>query len=236
MNWHLMTGTFVATGIEKHLIIGNFKSDSNTNTVVVNAANLPNIAEDIYIDHVSCIPLDLPAFAGEDKHIIPGETLYIGRQRDLGIDEDCMWYKLPVTITPTTPAIDTAAGIFVNPVVTTTYVVKQDICGVIKYDTVVVFKDGVGFEKLEMLNEGLRIYPQPASEQITLSVENDKLYEGIKHLELYNNLGQLIREEEISFKDKKFNLSVSELTVGVYTIKLQSGSTGVICRRIVIRR
>ncbi|MCC6373178.1 MAG: hypothetical protein IT236_19395, partial [Bacteroidia bacterium] len=93
LNWHLLSGTFVATGNEKNILIGNFKSDAATGTVLINPTSLPNVGLDMYIDHVSCIDVDLPAFAGTDKHIIPGETLYLGRARDVGIDEACMWYK-----------------------------------------------------------------------------------------------------------------------------------------------
>jgi len=32
------------------------------------------------------------------------------------------------------------AGMYVKPAVTTTYVVRQEICGVVKWDTVVVFQ------------------------------------------------------------------------------------------------
>ena len=140
LNWVAITGTFTANGTEKYLIIGNFKSDVNTNTVITNYTTYSQDWSEYFIDDVSC-SIDLSAYAGPDAFCIPGNSVYIGRQQDAGIDEACMWYKLPNMTT----AIDTAAGTWVTPTSpTTTYVVKQDICGVIKYDTVVVYQSGVG--------------------------------------------------------------------------------------------
>jgi hypothetical protein len=132
MNWVLITGTFVATGSEKHLIIGNFKSDAATNKTFINPTILPTIGADVFIDDVSCIPLDLPAYAapGPDIWAVPGTTTYIGRPQDVGIDEACEWFKLPNT----TSVIANVAGLTLTVAAgTETYMVKQDICGVIKY-------------------------------------------------------------------------------------------------------
>ena len=65
LNWIPITGTFVANGTEKYCVIGNFKSDAATTKTLVNPTNLPAVACDILIDDVSCIPIDLPAYAGD---------------------------------------------------------------------------------------------------------------------------------------------------------------------------
>ncbi|MCA0431614.1 MAG: hypothetical protein LCH32_14040, partial [Bacteroidetes bacterium] len=141
LNWLPITGTFVATGIEKYCVLGNFKSHAATNTASLNPLYLPQEWSDVLLDDVSCIPIDLPAFAGADIFGIPGNTVYIGRPQDVGIDEACLWYNLSNTTTP----IANAAGITLTvAAITQTYMVKQDICGIIKYDTVVVYASAVG--------------------------------------------------------------------------------------------
>ncbi|MCA6435531.1 MAG: hypothetical protein IM592_03555, partial [Bacteroidetes bacterium] len=85
LNWTLITGTFVANGTEKHCVIGNFRSDAATSKTLINTTYLPNIFCTVNIDDVSCIPIDLPAYAGPDVFGIPGNTVYIGRPQDVGI-------------------------------------------------------------------------------------------------------------------------------------------------------
>lgn len=225
LNWTLITGTFVSNGTEKNCVIGNFKSDLNTNKILINPSNLPFISADCAIDDVSCIPLDLPAYAGADTYCIPGNTVYIGRPQDVGIDEACVWYNITNTTTP----IGNAAGIVVSPVTTSTYIVKQDICGIIKWDTVVVYQSALGIVSSSGVENSVKIYPSPANE--ILNVECQILNEGecIK-LKILNNLGQIIREEVLRQAQQPngvltFEIKTDELPNGVYLLNLSSLGT-----------
>ena len=100
MNWTPITGTFVANGTEKFMVLANFKSDANTNIAISNTSVPSNAGSEFFIDNVSCIPTDLPAYAGFDTYALPGSTVYIGRPQDVGIDEACTWYNLTNTVTP----------------------------------------------------------------------------------------------------------------------------------------
>jgi|JI9StandDraft_1071089.scaffolds.fasta_scaffold02450_4 hypothetical protein len=236
LGWSLCTGTFVANGNEKHIVIGNFSTDIQTGTVSVNPTFTLYNFSDLNIDHVSCIDIDLPAFAGHDTTCIPGTTIYLGRQRDVGIDEACMWYKLPITITPTTPAIDTAAGIWVSPTQTSTYVVRQEICGNVKWDTVIVYKDAVGFGELLVKNEELKIFPVPANQSIELQVSNIHLFSDFTSVSIYNSLGQVIRVEDILFKTEKTLISTSSLPNGVYSLCLKNAKQETLSKKFVVYR
>lgn len=231
MNWVVITGTFTANGNEKYLMLGNFKSDATTNTVMINPTNLPVIDCDVLYDNVSVIDIDLPAFAGRDTFFIPGDSIYLGRPSDVGIDEDCMWYKLPNTTT----AIDTVAGLWVKPVTTTTYVVKQDICGVIKWDTVVLYQSAIGVHELDLINNILKIYPQPANNEITLQLKL-QMDEPFNRYQLYNNLGQLIRKEELNFKNYAATINVAEISEGVYSLTLLNNKNESITKKLVIAK
>ena len=236
LGWKSITGTFIASGNEKYMVIGNFKSDTLTSKVLINPTITTYIFSDMNIDHVSCIDVDLPAFAGNDTSCIPGTSIYLGRQRDVGIDEACMWYKLPMVITPTTPAIDTAAGIWVSPTQTSTYVVRQEICGNVKWDTVIVYKDAVGFGEFLIKNEELKIFPVPANQSIELQVSNIHLFSDFTSVSIHNSFGQLIREEDILFKTEKTLISTSSLPNGVYSLSLKNSRQETLSKKFVIYR
>ena len=223
MNWVAITGTFVANGTEKNCVIGNFKSDAATTKTLINTTILPTIGCDILIDDVSCIPLDLPAYAapGNDVWAIPGTTIYLGRPQDVGIDEACEWFKLPNT----TSVIANAAGITLTVAVTTnTYMVKQTICGIINYDTVVVHASGVGLSEQELIKNSVNVFPNPATDNLNITLNFDLEKEFTK-IEIFNSLGQLIREEEIVFKNNRTTIKLNDLSNGVYLLKLSSRGT-----------
>jgi hypothetical protein len=217
IGWTSITGTFTATGNEKYMVIGNFRSDQATNTIVSNTmiAAQQWSACTIALDDVSCIPIDLPAFAGHDTTCIPGTTVYLGRSRDVGIDEACTWYKLPVVITPTTPAIDTAAGIWVSPTQTSTYVVRQEICGVIKFDTVVVYKDAVGLSKLRIENEKLRIRPCPLTDNLIISCSEPIVRTAFSIIDVS---GKVVVYGDFKFAGNEFTLPI-DLENGIYVVR-----------------
>jgi hypothetical protein len=232
MNWIPITGTFVANGNEKYMVIANFKSDLATNTVVANSSVSGPFSE-YFVDAVSCVPLDLPAYAapGSDIWAIPGMTTYIGRPQDVGIDEACEWFKLPNT----TSVIANVAGLTLTVAATTeTYMVKQDICGVIKFDTVVVHASALGNSELEKLSTGLRIYPQPASTHFKLEVLNDKVAEKVKEVLIYNNLGQLVLAEKVAFKNRTAIIETTNLSSGIYLIAVKNSDNESVTKKLVI--
>jgi hypothetical protein len=55
ISWRLVSGTYLANGGEEHILIGNFKDDSNTSFTFYNNAGTYNYAY-VYIDDVSLSP------------------------------------------------------------------------------------------------------------------------------------------------------------------------------------
>jgi hypothetical protein len=116
--------------------------------------------------------------------------------------------------------------------------VKQDICGVIKYDTVVVHASALGLGSVSGVENSLKLFPNPASDVLNIelmvvgSVETTTV-------KIYNSFGQLIREEERIFKDKKAVIDTKELANGVYLISLlqaQGTNLQTVSKRFVIAR
>ncbi len=231
LNWAPVTGTFVANGTEKYLVLGNFKANGNLDSLLINSSITGNTFTDAYIDDVSCIDIDLPAYAGSDAWILPGDSVFIGRQPDVGIDEACMWYKMPNTTT----AIDTVAGLWVKPTVTTSYLVRQEICGNVKWDLVTVYISATGLEEYQAVSDNLKIYPQPAANEISLSL-NIKQPEEFKEIEIYNNLGSLIKEQEVEFVKKECKIKTDDLPNGIYILSLKNEKGFGINKRLVIAR
>ncbi len=67
VNWTAISGSFIASGGEDHITIGNFKDNSNTG-ISLNGGNFPTELADasyLYIDNVSLIasPVPIPAAA-----------------------------------------------------------------------------------------------------------------------------------------------------------------------------
>jgi hypothetical protein len=214
INWIPLTGTFVATGNETNLLLGNFYTDANTNTLTVKTYTPLNRFCDFNIDDVSCIPLDLPAYAGPDKSCKIGDSVYVGRERDFAIDPGCTWFQLPNMSVP----IATASGIWVKPTVTTTYVVKQVLdCSALKYDTVVVYADLVGLPGVSSsgVENGIRFFPNPATNKITFEYKDELQLQTI-------NIKNILGQQVLQFIEPKKEIDVSFLSSGIYYLTVET--------------
>ena len=229
--WIPVTGTFVASGDEKYMVIGNFKSEAATKTVIINPTYSTTITSDVCIDDVSVIELELPAYAGDDVVFGAGDSIFIGRQPEPGYDELCTWYKLP----DDTIAIDTVAGLWVKPVGTETYVVRQEICGLIKKDTVVLYDNPVGIKRLKILDEHIRIFPNPVNSFLRIGITNPALKGTELRCGFFDSLGSEAGEMKISLGSDS-GIEVSFLPAGIYTLRLSTSDGNSITKRFIIKR
>jgi hypothetical protein len=226
VNWQKVSGTFTATGNEKYMVIGNFRSTVGTNTL----QNFPNgfYHSEYNVDDVSVIEVNLPAYAGNDTIILTGDSAFIGRQPDFAIDPGCMWYKLPNTTT----AIDTISGLWVKPVITSTYVVRQELeCSALKWDTVVVFVSAVGLEEFKQLSENINLFPNPTSNNLFISIPNS-FTQDLKGLYITNSLGQIIREQDFNSKSNSFSIKTSDISSGLYQIHFKT-TIGTVTKKFI---
>ena len=67
----------------------------------------------------------------------------------------------------------------------------------------------------ELTNSNVKIYPNPTSDILTISSSN---YLGKYSIEMYDNTGKLVKEYSLS--EQETQISVNELSEGIYTIKL----------------
>lgn len=207
LNWVKIAGIYTATGSEQYIIIGNFFNDSLTDTISYAGGSYPGSY--YFIDDVSVISVDsinLPANAGPDTTIAAGDSVFVGQTVS---HLNCNWYDGTNLIASNVP------GVFVKPAITTTYVVEQNLCGKISYDTVKVNVSPLGIE-LNKQPTNVFIYPNPTDNVLNISFLNqDKI-----NVFVTNVMGDLL----ISFStEKKDNtIDLTNLSNGVYFIRLVS--------------
>ena len=105
LNWVKVQGSFIATGNEKFITIGNFSDNLHTEHMISTWAVGPSSW--YLIDDVSVIESDNIPFAGNDTAIHTGDSVFLGPHE---IALPYTWY---VQGNPT--PIDSGGGIWVHP-------------------------------------------------------------------------------------------------------------------------
>jgi gliding motility-associated-like protein len=122
LNWMKVQGSFIAKGTESYITIGNFSPPATlTPSLFYPNASCP--CADYFLDDVSVIEADLPAYAGRDTVLCIGDSVFIGRPPEIGLE--CLWFN-------SGSQIANGGGLWVKPITTQTYTVNQDVCGIIK--------------------------------------------------------------------------------------------------------
>ena len=107
-------------------------------------------------------------------------------------------------------------------------IVSADFNNDSKEDVLIGFADGkpaqvilncntVGIKEINKEDSKINIYPIPAKEVINveLLVFSNEAYK----IKIINSLGQIIREEDITFKDNLASINTKELPNGVYFLR-----------------
>lgn len=252
LNWIKVENTFVANGTEKYLVIGNFKPDAAVNTASTGVSS--GVWSEYMIDDVSVIDFNLPAFAGPDKNINLGDSAFIGRPPEIGLE--CTWATGSTTI-------GTGGGLWVKPTSTGTfsYVVTQNICGNIKTDTVNVNVSPGLVNENELFANSISVYPQPAKDVVTISLS--KYYESKIEIKVYDLNGRMLRPStssgtapssgfgtapfigsgtnyssntatEFTVQDGKVQLDTREFPNGVFVLQITNSNSQTVSKRLII--
>jgi hypothetical protein len=140
---------------------------------------------------------------------------------------DCKWYKKGVLI-DSGAIISVNANSIINAV--DTYVVVQNICGVIKRDTVNVKTTNVGIKELSFEN-AFSIYPNPSNGDI--SIKSFVFLKETISAKVYDLLGRVVHQEPLNFSNKEATLKLS-VPSGSYILELKDEAGNVQRERIVI--
>jgi hypothetical protein len=218
MNWTKIEGSFVANGAESFITIGNFRNKAGTTAMLVPADirfTTGGVHYSIYlVDDVSVIESDLPADAGPDKHVGKGDSVYIGRPKEVGLE--CTW-----SLSGSTAIIGTGAGIWVKPAATTSYVVTQTLCGTVKKDTVRVEVWAAGVHSVNGQAQQYMLSPNPGNGIIQLSQTAIDVLP--VSLSVHESSGRQVYSGSISFHDGQASLDAAGLSPGFYILQLRDG-------------
>ncbi len=221
LNWHKIEDTFAADGTEKLITIGQFSDVSRTNYITLSSLGLAWYL----VDDVSVIDCDNIPFAGNDTFIHPGDSAFIGPHENL---LPYTWYKLGSGV-----PIDSGGGGWVHPTVTTTYVLKQILCGTVRYDTVIVNVWPVLVGNQQWSVGSLRVYPNPATIEIT--IENAPNCE----VAFYDVTGREVLKSGPAFAKattgERIAIDISKLEKGIYFVAVVDSVTGAKVVRKVIK-
>lgn len=185
-NWIPIESIYTAQGEENFITIGGFSTDDLSNIVIVSGSSLSNISY-YYIDDVSVIDISTPAYAGVDTTITIGDSVFIGRTPEIGLNDDCVWY---VNSNP----VDTVAGLWVMPDSTTTYILEQTICGYTTYDTVTITVLPTSINELFKENN-LKIFPNPSTGDVWIKLDNNLTVQS--KVIIYDIVGKIVFEKNI---------------------------------------
>jgi hypothetical protein len=82
------------------------------------------------------------------------------------------------------------------------------------------------------LSEKLKVFPNPADEVI--NVECSVLNDGPLVIKIFNNLGQMLRQEEIRFENRKASFKVNDLLPGIYMLNFSTTENYSVNKRVVV--
>jgi hypothetical protein len=204
LNWIKVEGSFIANGNEKFITIGNFKDKAHTSYVPFNTTSGVHISFYL-VDDVSVIESSIKAYAGNDTTIHIGDSAFIGRTPEIGLE--CTWHAQG-----SSTVIGTGAGIWVKPNTTTTYIVSMLLCGATTYDTVTVTVVPVGITPFGY-KPHYTVYPNPVKNEVTITAPFT-----IESVEIVNLLGQTVFSN--SYKTKSVTISTNNLSSGIYFFKV----------------
>ena len=89
---------------------------------------------------------------------------------------------------------------------------------------------------LSEIEGAIHLFPSPAKDFFKLSVSNENLVKDFTSLSISNNLGLIIRKEEISFKDKSLKIDIEDLADGVYLISLSNSNNEKVIKRLIVAK
>jgi hypothetical protein len=210
LNWMKVEGLYTATANHTYLTLGNFKSQAATNYTVAYPTNTSIVAE-YYTDDVSVIDIATPAYAGRDTLLCTNDSVFLGRTPEIGLD--CQWFN-------NSNIIGEGAGIWVKPSNTQSYIVKQDLCGIVDYDTVTVAINPTCFVGINELNKQttFEVYPNPSNSILNIKSNNQQLQNAT--IEIKNTLGQIVYMDVYAHQ-----INISYLPSGIYFITLNHKET-----------
>jgi hypothetical protein len=232
LNWVKIEGTFIASGNETHISIGNFFTNALTTAVVVNHWLTFSSYSYYLIDDVSVVPIDAKANAGVDRWVELGKSTPIGPVEDsTARGMDCKWFHKGMLI-------DSGNIITVNAssikYAVDTYVVVQNVCGNITRDTMLLRTVPLGIPLFGGDRGGFTISPNPSNGFFVVKCIDPSFVGMTSAVKVYDLLGRLVHQEKLNFSTKEATLKLN-IPFGSYILELKDEAGIVQRERLVIQ-
>jgi hypothetical protein len=128
INWIRISGSFLATGGEKYIAIGNFEQDSSTH--IQSVRPLSQDEAYYFVDDVSVVVANASIDAGRDTTICLNNPVILGSPAIDGVE-----YSWTPSLGLNDPHLAMPVA---SPTCTTSYILTQTQCNIVKTDTVKV--------------------------------------------------------------------------------------------------
>jgi type IX secretion system substrate protein len=223
LNWTRITGSYIATGGENYITIGNLHLDNITDTLCNGSmADYPNAqGAYYYMDNFSLEEIK-PVQAGNNKNITVGNSTVIGNNSDSAST---------YTWSPNYFIDDTnAVNPTVNPPQTTTYYVTKTQCSVTTTDSVTVFVNPVGVSEYYN-NTNFNLYPNPNNGVFNFNYNLKSNGELI----IVSLMGQELKTIPLSANKNLISLNISNYASGIYTYKIIENKKLIAINKFVIQ-
>ena len=223
LGWTLVTGTFTATGSEKYLIVGNFSTDAATTASPTGVGS--GTWSEYNIDDISVIDFNLSASAGPDKNISLGDSTFIGRPPEIGLE--CNWTSGSLTV-------GAGGGLWVKPTSpgTYSYVVTQNICGNIKTDTVNVNVAPSLISEHSMFSQSIGLFPQPANDLVKLTFRNYS--DESVSVEILDTNGKTVYSKIETLKNNSTVIPTDNFSDGIYYLKIRNSKDQFATKKLTV--
>ncbi len=230
-NWTKIQGSFVATGTEKFITIGNFSDNAHTSILACNSHGHA-LQAGYLIDDVSVISTTATANAGVDKITsVSMDSVWVGDSTGY---LPCYWYSNGRLID------SNRAGFKAKPDTTTKYVMALNVCGTITYDTMTVYVWKAGVKDPAPKNE-VRLYPNPTTGNLTIEGAagcSIVIYDMVGRVQNCNGMyscrgsaGLTMTGQTIT--NNKQVLDISNLQKGIYIVEVVYEDGERVRRRVV---
>ena len=227
LNWMQIENNFIASGNEQYLIYGNFKKstdalfkleatfdvDSFINVVFEQFNQIPWTYLYYYFDDMYVYEIPPTKIVSEKRSPLQGGGYVLYAAEGSG---NSTWYALPDTVN----AIATTDSLFVNPLSTTTYLLKRSQCRYTDTDTLTLTVTK------PPKPEGLFVVNNLSQQSFQiLYYERAPL-----QLYLYNSAGQLVKTQTFN---ESTEINIADLAAGVYYCRIMNGDSFVMTERVV---
>jgi hypothetical protein len=215
LGWQEVSDTFMATGTEAYLTIGNFFPQAQ-HTYSISYPASPRPVAEYYLDDVSVEEVQ-HVICRNDTLIYSGDSAVVGAN----LGEANLYSWQPTTGLSCTNCPNPKA----SPTITTTYTVTKTQCKAVTTDIITVTVSPVGINEFNISN-AITLLPNPTNGIVNISSRYD-----MQRIEVMNVAGQILLSELVNAKEHQ--LQLESFAEGIYFVRVSYANGQNVSKKIV---